>query len=192
MKKILLVFFLAISYSVSAQQEIDLSYYLPQDVTYNEEVPTPMEVLGYVPGQWHVTHDLLLSYMRRLAEASPRISLENRGTTYEGRQLILLTITSEENHQNLEQIRLQHLELLEEGSEDLNTAEMPIVVNQGFSIHGNEASGSNAALLAAYHLAAAQGPEIEELLDNTIILLTLRSTPTVYSVSHIGLTQTGV
>lgn len=170
MKKILLVFFLAISYSVSAQQEIDLSYYLPQDVTYNEEVPTPMEVLGYVPGQWHVTHDLLLSYMRRLAEASPRISLENRGTTYEGRQLILLTITSEENHQNLEQIRLQHLELLEEGSEDLNTAEMPIVVNQGFSIHGNEASGSNAALLAAYHLAAAQGPEIEELLDNTIIL----------------------
>ena len=170
MKNLLLAFFLAIGWSLTAQEEIDLSYYLPEDVSYNEEIPTPMEVLGYVPGQWHVTHDLLLSYMRRLAEESPRISLENRGTTFEGRQLVLLTITSEENHQNLEQIRLQHLELLDEGSQSLNTEQMPVVVNQGFSIHGNEASGSNAALVVAYYLAAAQGPEIEELLDNTIIL----------------------
>lgn len=170
MKNLLLAFFLAIGWSLTAQEEIDLSYYLPEDVSYNDEIPTPMEVLGYVPGQWHVTHDLLLSYMRRLAEESPRISLENRGTTFEGRQLVLLTITSEENHQNLEQIRQQHLELLDEGSGGLNTEEMPVVVNQGFSIHGNEASGSNAALVVAYYLAAAQGPEIEELLDNTIIL----------------------
>ena len=40
----------------------------------------------------------------------------------------------------------------------------------GFSIHGNEASGANAGLLAAYHFAAAEGPEMERYLDNTIIL----------------------
>src|SRR5690606_22163379 len=67
-------------------------------------------------------------------------------------------------------IRTQHLALTEAGSENLDTADMPIVVNQGFSIHGNEASGSNAAILAAYYLAAAEGPEIEELLNNTVIL----------------------
>ncbi|HTF20922.1 MAG TPA: M14 family metallopeptidase, partial [Chryseolinea sp.] len=36
--------------------------------------------------------------------------------------------------------------------------------------HGNEASGVNAGLLAAYYFAAAQGPEIENYLNNTVIL----------------------
>lgn len=153
-----------------AQEKLDLSYYLPQDVSYDQEIPTPLKVLGYIPGEWHASHDQILHYMKVLADASPRISLKNRGTTYEGRALILLTITSEENHTNLEKIRQQHVALTEPGSESLNTEEMPLVVNQGFSIHGNEPSGANAGILVAYYLAAAQGPEIEKLLDNTVIL----------------------
>ena len=47
---------------------------------------------------------------------------------------------------------------------------IPVVFYAGFSIHGNEASGVNAALLAGYHLAAAQGDEIEKDLANTVIL----------------------
>ena len=47
---------------------------------------------------------------------------------------------------------------------------MPIVVWIGHSIHGNEPSGANAALLSAYYLAAAQGKQIDELLDNVVIL----------------------
>ncbi len=153
-----------------AQENLDLSYYLPKDVTYDPNISTPQEVLGYVPGEWHVSHDLLVTYMRTLASESPRIAIETRGSTYEGRPLILLTITSEANHENLENIRKEHLSLTGSNSANINTGQMPIVVYQGFSIHGNEASGSNAALLAAYHLAAGQGPEMEDLLDNTIIL----------------------
>ena len=48
---------------------------------------------------------------------------------------------------------------------------MPIVVYQGYSIHGNEASGSNAVLAYAYYLAAAQSPEIDKMLQNMVILL---------------------
>ena len=145
-----------------------LGYYLPDNVTYNSEISTPQEVLGYVPGEWHVTHDKLIEYMRTLARESDRISIENRGTTYEGRPLVLLTITSVNNHKNLDQIQADHVALTEGST--ASTANMPIVVYQGFSIHGNEPSGSNAALLLAYHLAAGQGPEVEQLLDNTIIL----------------------
>jgi murein tripeptide amidase MpaA len=47
---------------------------------------------------------------------------------------------------------------------------MPIVVYIGHSIHGNESSGANAALVSAYYLAAAQGRQIDELLDNVVIL----------------------
>lgn len=170
MKSLFFTLSLMLSLQTFAQEELSLSYYLPQDVSYKEDIPKPQEILGYVPGEWHASHDQILTYMRALDEASPRITMKNRGRTFEGRPLVLLTITSEENQENLEEIRRQHLALTEPGSEDLNVSEMPVVVNQGFSIHGNEASGSNAAILAAYYLAAAEGPEIEELLNNAVIL----------------------
>lgn len=166
--------FLALSFFIQfqsfSQTTVNLSYYLPKNTTYNPDIPTPQSTLGYVPGKWHVTHDKLVEYLKVLAESSPRISIENRGTTYEDRPLLLLTITSEKNQQNIEQLRKEHVELTENNSKTSDIENMPIVVYQGYSIHGNEPSGSNAALIAAYHLAAAQGPEIEKLLDNTIIL----------------------
>lgn len=171
MKKMILLLSLLLSFPLFSQEDLDLSYYLPEDVSYNPEIPKPQEVLGYVPGEWHASHDQIVNYMRVLAEESPRISIKNRGTTYEGRPLVLLTITSEENHENLEDIREKHVALTEPGSEALNTADMPVIINQGFSIHGNEPSGANAAILAAYYLAAAEGPKIDKILDQTVILL---------------------
>ncbi|PQJ32053.1 zinc carboxypeptidase [Nonlabens arenilitoris] len=170
-KAILMVACLAFAKAVTAQTITTptLGYYLPDHLTtYNPEISTPEEVLGYVPGEWHVTHDKLIEYMRTLARESDRISIENRGTTYEGRPIVLLTITSAKNHENLDQIQADHVALTEGST--ASTANMPIVVYQGFSIHGNEPSGSNAALLLAYHLAAGQGAEMDELLDNTVIL----------------------
>lgn len=171
MKKLFLCCLLISFLSHSQNDSLSLKYYLPQDISYNQNIPTPQEVIGFIPGEWHVSHDRLVQYMRKLAEVSPRISLEERGFTYEGRPLILLRISSEENIQNLENIRQEHLQLLETQSSQSDTENMPVVINQGFSIHGNEPSGSNAALLYAYYLAAAQGPAIEEKLKNTIILL---------------------
>ena len=166
---LLLVLFTSITLQAQKNQ-LSLDYYLPEDVTYNTAIPTPEDVLGYVPGTWHVSHDKLVSYMKVLAKASDRIHIEQQGLTYEDRPLLLLTITSPENNNRLEAIRQDHLALTETASERLNTNELPVVVYQGFSIHGNEPSGSNAALVAAYYLAAAQGPKINELLKHTVIL----------------------
>ena len=156
---------------ISAQEAPDLNYYIPQGVSYDPSIPKPSEIIGHEVGEWHVTHDKLMFYMQQLAKQSDRITIENRGSTFEGRPILLLTITSPENHKNLEQIRLQHLALTESNSSNLNVADMPVVVYQGFSIHGNEASGANAGLAYAYYLAAAQGPEIEALLSDMVILL---------------------
>ncbi|HVE61145.1 MAG TPA: M14 family metallopeptidase, partial [Chitinophagaceae bacterium] len=87
------------------------------------------------------------------------------------RPQVLLIITSPKNHQNLEQIRQQHIQLSDPNkSASLNIENMPAVVWVGHSIHGNEPSGANAALLSAYYLASAQGSQIDELLDNVVIL----------------------
>ncbi len=165
---ILLLFANLISYS---QNDLSLDYYLPTNVSYNSEIPTPQSVLGFVPGKWHVTHDKLVSYMKALAKASSRITIEERGKTFEDRPILLLTITSEKNHQNLQEIREKHIQLTESNSGSIDLETLPAVIYQGFSIHGNEPSGSNAALIAAYYLAAGQGQEIDNLLNNTIILL---------------------
>ncbi len=156
--------------STAIAQTIDASYYLPKNHSYNKEIPTPESILGFTVGEWHVSHDKLSEYMRALAKASDRISIENRGSTYEGRPLFLLTITSPKNHQNLEFIKEQHTLLSEPESKNLNIKDMPAVVYQGFSIHGNEASGANAGLMVAYHLAASLDPTVEELLNDVVIL----------------------
>ena len=169
MKKTYTYLFLALI-TFAAKAQTDLNYYLPLDQNYNPNIPTPTEVLGHDVGKWHVSHDKLSEYMRTLAAASDRIQIENRGRTYEDRPLLLLTITSEDNHKKLDQIKADHIALTEPEGQDLDTSTMPVIVYQGFSIHGNEPSGANAGLLVAYHLAASQSDQVVELLENTIIL----------------------
>ena len=175
MKKacLLPVIFCLIWLQTLAQNPLNLQYYLPQGVTYAAGIPAPSSVIGHEVGEWHVTHDKLVLYMKTLAAAQPqRFRLQVTGATYEGRQQVLLIITSAANHARLEEIRKQHLQLCDPGtSAGADISKMPAVLLMGFSIHGNESSGANASLLTAYHLAAAQGPEIDNLLENTVILL---------------------
>ena len=171
MKKLLLLLFVALIQFTTAQESLDLNYYLPQNISYDPSIPKPADVIGHEVGEWHVTHDKLMFYMQTLAKASDRITIENRGETYEGRPILLLTVTSPKNHANLEQIRKDHIALTDNNGNTAALDNMPIVVYQGFSIHGNEPSGANAGLAYAYYLAAAQGPAIEELLDQEIILM---------------------
>ena len=170
MRKIQLAFALIlISFQCFTQE---LSYYLPTDVTYNSAIPTPEQVIGHHVGEWHITHDRLVNYMKAIASACPdRVKLELMGTTYETRPQLLLLFSSRKNLDRLEQIRQQHLQLGDPtASASLNTDNMPAVIWIGHSIHGNEPSGANASLLSAYYLAAAEGKKIDELLDNVVIL----------------------
>ena len=171
MKNIVLGFCLLLSSITFAQEELSLDYYLPQEYSYDPSIPKPADIIGHEVGEWHVTHDKLMFYMQTLAEASDRITIENRGTTFEGRPILLLTVTSPENHSKLETIRQQHLALSESTGSSMAVEDLPIVVYQGFSVHGNEPSGANAGLAYAYYLAAAQGPAIDQMLNNTIILM---------------------
>ncbi len=170
MKKIIFACFILLVHLKGTAQ--DLSYYLPDDVTYNNAIPKPKDIIFHEVGEWHVTHDRLVNYMKAIAAAAPeRVKLQTMGFTYESRPQILLTITSPKNHLRLEEIRQQHLLLSDPSKSALvNIENMPVVVWIGHSIHGNEPSGTNASLLSAYYLAAAQGKNIDDLLDQVVIL----------------------
>jgi len=174
MKHLLTAFLLLpLLFSITtAHAQVSLDYYLPTDITYYESVPTPEEVVGHQVGEWHITHDKLVYYMRAVAEASDRVTYHEYAHTYEDRPLVMLTITSPGNHRSIDRIKENH-RLLKDPSQSatLDLSTMPVIVNMGYSVHGNEPSGSNASLIMAYYLAAAEGDEIQTILDQTVILL---------------------
>lgn len=148
-----------------------LHYYLPK-INYDAKIPTPEQFLGYQIGEWHVSHDQLVSYIKALDAASDRVEVQEYARTHENRPLLVAMISSPNNLKRKEDIKKQH-QLLSDATTAANVdiSKLPLILWQGYTIHGNEPSGNNAALLVAYYLAAGQGKEIESLLDNTLIML---------------------
>ena len=168
-KPTLLACLLALFAQLSFAQQ-PLTYYLP-DIEYDKSIPTPESFFGHQIGEWHLSHDKLVYYMKALAEASPRVTYTEYARSYEGRPLLYLTITSPDNHSRLDEIQAQHVALSNPETNRKPAKEQPVVLYQGFSIHGNEASGGNAAPLVAYYLAAGQSPEVLQTLEEAVVLL---------------------
>lgn len=165
------IFLLGIMMTYNAQGQIDLSYYLPDTDNLNPEITTPEEFLGFQVGEWHVTHTQQMYYMKQLAQESDRIQYHTMGKSHEDRPLVHLYISHPDNLANLENIRQDHLQWSEPDSDVGDLAgDRPLIVWQGYSIHGNEQSGSNAAMLVAYYLAASDNPDILGILKNTVII----------------------
>jgi hypothetical protein len=173
MKKTLLVLFCSFLITVAqAQEKRLLAYYLPQNITYDAQIPTPEAFFSWQVGDWHVSHDQLVSYVREIDRLSDRMKLEIYARGYEDRPSILLTVTGAANRAKLDNIKAEHLKLSDASqSGSLDVSKMPAVVWVGASVHGNEPSGANAMLLLTYYLAAAQGPSIDSLLNETVILV---------------------
>jgi len=164
------LFFICFSLSLLAQS--NLYYYLPQNIGYNNRVPTPADILGFEVGEWHATHEQIRYYLKTLAASSDRIEIEEMGQSHEARPLYILRVTAASNQKQIEEIKSQHQAL---SDPDRNTPADPdqqkLVVWLGYTIHGNEASGSNASMLLAYYLAAAQSPAVERLLDKCVVII---------------------
>jgi hypothetical protein len=144
----------------------------PAGIQYNPDIPTPASVLGFELGAAPVRHHQLVDYLTTVANLSDRLSVEVIGYTHERRPILFLTITSRKNRGNLDNIRREHAALTEPGSNQQVRDDMPIVTWLNYGVHGVEASGMDAALPFIYYLAAAQGDEIENILDKSVILVT--------------------
>jgi hypothetical protein len=137
---------------------------LPDDFPVDETIPTPAEVLGFEPGEWHPRHDQMVTYLEALAEASDRVHIERIGTTHGERPLLFLTFASPERLERIDEVRAAR----RDGSID---GERPAVAWLGYSVHGNEASGATAALVTAWYLAASQEDDVLAWLDEMIIVM---------------------
>lgn len=161
--------FLSLSiFSANAQEP--LSYFLPDDVTYDKNIPTPETYFNQQLGQWHLSHDQVLNYMKEIARISERAVIREYARSHENRPLVHLIITSEQNQKRLEELKELHVNFSQPG-QNISSENVPLVVNLGYGVHGNESSATNSSILTVYYLAAAQGEKIDQLLENTIILI---------------------
>ena len=159
----------------AAQPAVPLAtpYAVPGTASYDPAVPTPSDVLGYTVGERHTRPEEVVRYLEAVAAASPRVTVGSHGESVEGRRLVHAVVTSPANHARLPEVQAAQLRLSEAPGtvSDAALAAMPVVVYQGYSVHGNEASGTEAALVWLYHLAAAQGADAERQLDQAVVLI---------------------
>ena len=149
----------------------DISFYLPNE-QFDKNVPTPESILGYQVGEWHVRHDQLVSYYKALAAASDRVSVKTIGFSHQHRELLHVTITHPNRHQDLEKLKQQRSRYFNgDENNDSNSQSAPLIVNLNYSVHGDESSGSNASMLVAYYLAASNSKQVQTYLNDMVIII---------------------
>ena len=163
----LLLLFIAI-YSVQVNAQ---DYFFKEYQPFDKSIPSPEEFLGYPIGDYHTRHDQVVAYLEKLAESSDKASLLVYGKSNENRKLLMLTITSKKNFQNLESIKKKHLQVVNRNSNITDFSDLPIFINLAYSVHGNEPSSTEAAMLTAYTLLASESQKVKEYLDKTVIFL---------------------
>ena len=146
------------------------------------QITAPGDFLPHQLGENFTPHHMLVDYYQLVAEESDRVSLEQYGTTNEDRPLLLATVSTPENLARIDAIRENNLRRagLLDGNTDPELDNIAIVW-LSFSVHGNEAAGSEASMGVLYDLANPNNPETSQWLENVVVLLDPSENPDGYN-----------
>jgi hypothetical protein len=135
-----------------------------------QKIPTPAEFLGYELGEQFTPHHRVVDYFQTVANQLPNVKLVQYGTTYEGRPLYVAFLSTPENIDRLESIRLNNLKLtgLENGSSQVDA---PAIVWLSYNVHGNESSSTEASMKTLHYLANPANNESAEWLKNVVVIM---------------------
>ncbi|HEY0764520.1 MAG TPA: M14 family metallopeptidase [Pyrinomonadaceae bacterium] len=151
--------------------------------TAQTKVPTPAEVLAFTPGEDRklASWDQVVDYFQRLDTASDRVKFETLGTTTMGKPFVMATISSPANLARLEEFKTIQDQLADprklgplatrdrKATELIRKGKTIVLITCG--IHSTEVGSYLSSMLIAHRLASSTEPEIQKILDNTIILL---------------------
>lgn len=159
----LIVFAMAIGHTAIRAQS-----FLPGQ--FDASIPTLTQTVGHEPGSRITSPDEALDYLRALTQAAPdRARLVQYATSWEGRPLHYVALSSPQNIARLDAIRA---DLARIASGRPGNGEALPVTWLGYSVHGNEISGTDAALMTVYHLLAARDDaRVDAILNDTIVII---------------------
>jgi hypothetical protein len=163
--------------SIATASPVDASFFWPNP-DYDPSVPTIRSVLGYQSGQRITTHADAGRYLRALAANQPeRVRIISYGRSWQGRDLIYAVIGTPDQIRRLDDIKSGMQRLADPRTTSASEASqlitgLPAIVWMTYTVHGNEPSGTDAALMTAYHLLAARNdPRIEAIRQNALVVI---------------------
>ncbi len=148
-----------------------------------ESIPTPKDVLGFVPGEDRklASWNQVIEYFTALAKASERVNFETLGNSTMGKPFVMATISAPENlallseYKKIQELLADPRKLGPPGVRDSKAAELikraKTIVLITCGIHSTEVGSYLSSMLIAHRLAVSNDPEIQRMLRNTIILL---------------------
>ena len=133
---------------------------------------TPDQFLGYRIGSRFTPHYRVLAYAEQVARQLPnRVKLIPYGTTYEGRQLMVVAIASEANMARLEEIRTNNLKRIGLLEGTPTSAPQPPIAWLSYNVHCNEAVSSEAFMEVLYRLLNTTDAVSQKIMNTTVVLL---------------------
>ncbi|TRD10635.1 carboxypeptidase [Erythrobacter insulae] len=137
---------------------------------FDPSIPTLSETVGHEPGTRITSPDETLRYLRALADAAPdRMKMVEYAKSWEGRSLNYVILTAPENMARIGAIQADLANIA--AGRSSNGDALPVTWLT-YGVHGNEISSTDASLMMAYHLLAAQGDaRAEQILRETIVVL---------------------
>ena len=154
------------------------------EMSADAQIISPEEAIGFPVGADYklARWETITGYLRSLAASSDRVILEERGKTTEGLDFVLVLISSPENLANLDRYKAIQQKLANPQEHDL--IELERLAQEGkatvmisCNIHSTEVASSQMSMELAYQLATENTPEVEEILENTILLLIPSANP---------------
>ena len=140
-------------------------------------ITSPKEQFGFNIGDDYVlaNYTQYVDYLKKLDAESDRMTVEEIGTSSEGRPIYLAIITSPENLKNLARYkeisqRLAHAEGLTEEQARALAAEGKAVVWIDGGIHATEVLGAQQLIENIYQLVSRTDPETMRFLNDVIVL----------------------
>ncbi|CAL1519590.1 M14 family zinc carboxypeptidase [Chitinophaga sp. MM2321] len=146
-----------------------LAFLLSGFLRMQAQVPTPEQFLGYTLGTQFTPHYKVVDYFKQVAATAKNVKLEQYGTTYEGRPLIMAIVASAENFSRLEEIRQHSLDL--SNAKTPQPGKQPVIVWLSYNVHGNEAVSTEASMKTLYELVNNGNAQTQQWLKNTVIII---------------------
>lgn len=135
------------------------------------QLQSPDQFLPHKLGEMYTPHHLLVDYFEHVAANSPQVKLRTYGRTYEQRPMLLACVSTPENLAQLEDIRLNNLRRAGMAPGNVNPALDRAIVWLSYTVHGNEAPGSEASMGVLYDLVNTSDPRTQAWLRNTIVII---------------------
>lgn len=141
---------------------------------YDPAIPTLKAVIGHANGERITRPEDAVRYLGALRRAAPdRMRLFEYAKSWEGRPLIYAIIGSPANIARLDAIK-RDIARVSDPSAPLgdSLSKLPATVFLSYGVHGNEISSTDAALMTAYHLLAAQSdPTADKILLDALVFI---------------------